>query len=201
MKKLALITLIILTAAVVLQAKPAFTFDSLSAGVDDASIGSYISSEYDSEVVTKGAVTADKGWQGNESTFITSGPESNGFEVCFLDQPVRSVSFDWFVSGADWNSGIDISGFADTRASKIVTTFNKNKFGVGYGGKARLFYDSGVSNVSFGNSGGNPIAIDNIRVKGDKGQITPAHAPAPGSLILGSIGIGIVGWLRRRRGI
>ncbi len=199
MKRIAAILLLVLLIGAASQAKPAFNFNTLTPGAGDDSIGTYLSSEYGAPVISTGAKAAAGSWSGNETVYLT--PESESFEICFFDQKVNTVSFDWYSPEGEWDSGIDISGFADTRANKMITTFNRNDFGVGYGGNAQLFYDSGVSSLGFRNSGNSTIAIDNLKLNGNGGDSAPVAAPAPGSLILGSIGIGIVGWLRRRRNI
>jgi hypothetical protein len=56
---------------------------------------------------------------------------------------------------------------------------------------------SGLVPIAFGDVGPNDnvgLFLDNVQVHSVDGKI-----PAPGAILLGSIGVGIVGWLRRRR--
>lgn len=80
----------------------------------------------------------------------------------------------------------DNTGFEDTIASVSGNHITLDLFGLGLDGlDAALYFDLIGSDDGFLTS----VSIDNVQV---------SVIPVPGALLLGSIGVGLVGWLRRR---
>lgn len=88
-------------------------------------------------------------------------------------------SFDVYVDGAWWGSVSDSAGSTEVWTE---TSFS------GTPGTVLTLTATGAPWQLFGTYG--QVAID---------RIVATPIPAPGALVLGSLGVGIVGWLRRRR--
>jgi hypothetical protein len=106
----------------------------------------------------------------------TSGPD-NAMTIIFLN-PVTSFTVDWVTVG-----GSDIYGDAYDSGGGFISGFMSTG-PYGSWGSVGL-----VSKLTF-HDGTGQIGV---------GRITFEPIPAPGAILLGSIGVGVVSWLRRRR--
>ena len=106
---------------------------------------------------------------------------------------------------AAWRNGLNITvaGYEDD-SLKYTTTVVVDTTGPiwfdadnNYIGINRLEFDSFGGEDVFSNCGGKHFAMDDFEFT----PSTPISNPAPGALLLGSIGVGLVGWLRRRRAL
>jgi len=102
--------------------------------------------------------------------------------------------------GAAWRDGlqIDVEGYL---GGAIVDT---KSFTVDTSGSTWVDFNWTVDQVTFASSGGTPawqtggtqFAMDNLTTR----EAMPS-APAPGAVILASLGAGLTGWLRRRKAL
>jgi hypothetical protein len=205
--RLSLITICLVCMVGLTQAAVTFDFDTLNpypgppAGYDIASdISDYMTDLWGSTVTIPdppGAVIRDDGWASNGTNYMTTflAPDytSNYYmEILFVDVPIVSMSFDWVVLDAPYLDPAEATfeyvayDKDDVLVDSDFITANVNEEGTLIGD----FGGALVTRLYFSNEGHHDIAIDNLAV---------APVPAPSAILLGSLGAGIVGWLRRRR--
>ncbi len=138
-------------------------------------------------------------WLGNDGQWLRTRAEGAvpwDFEISFDTVPITSASGDFYVfvgTDADFTITAYDSSYGDREtpsASALVTSQSWNPGTGAWEGSFDLSFGSPVSLLVFSDGGYDDVAIDDLTV-------TPI--PAPGAILLGSIGVGLVGWLRRRR--
>ena len=111
--------------------------------------------------------------------------------------------FDGAYLTAAWRNGLNITvaGYENDSllysTTVVVDTTGPAWFDFNYVGIDRLEFDSFGGKDVFLYSSGEHFAMDDFEFT----PSTPISNPSPGALLLGSIGAGLVGWLRKRRAL
>lgn len=203
------------------EATVTFDFEAATAGGDgddkiasaNQRVTSYMTSVYGSAVTaTGGAVWSNDAltgldWTGNDTQWLRSwgdastpvgGTKTAGaFQISFDVVPIVKISSDFYVfedtEGADFTVKAYTSSYGDRYSPIASALVNQQSWDFGIGSDSFFMsFGSPVSLLVFSDSGWNDVAIDNLAV---------SPIPAPGAILLGGIGIGLVGWLKRRRTI
>jgi hypothetical protein len=222
-KKLITICAVTVIALASATAQAVVTFDFEDAIVGGAApdyvasanqrVTDYMTNVYGSSVTATGAAAwrndetapLDLDWPGKSGTdkwLRTYGSASltpGAFQISFDTVPIVKFSGDFYV-------------FTETQFDDFTVTAYDSTYGDRYNpspsaalaayhwwggtGQGHFSVDLGLIRPAtlliFTDGGWYDIAIDNL-------QVSPV--PAPGAILLGSIGVGLVGWLRRRRTI
>jgi len=129
-------------------------------------------------------------------------PPKSGSNVIFDDPQLGSgiirvdaVGLPWAMAGAfvTGNTDVTLKAYAsDGSLLGSASTGGANYVGAGTGLSPNIFLSvsaPGIAYVEFSDTG-NTYVVDDF---------TFQAIPAPGAILLGGIGVGLVGWLRRRR--
>jgi hypothetical protein len=214
MKKL--IFMAVLTICIVSAGQANVTFDFAGTGTHPLSpggpgnppasgataIAAYMTEIYGASV-TVGESVADKIKIDNKDALgpdnwvkADGGGENNDWVSFSFSVPIISVSFDWGYRDDDFKAYADGNLFF----SKICLLDNNGKQHGEDNGTTGPYNFASVTTLKFTDGGNGWVGIDNLVVESYVAPTQPV-IPAPGAILLGGIGVGLVGWLKRRRAL
>lgn len=216
MKKLIAFFVVAAMAVATGSAEGVVTFDFQGATVGGAApdyvasanqrVTDYMTAVYGSSVTATGAAAwrnSESGddWPGKTDTdrwLRTYGSKSltpGSFQISFDVVPIIGTTGDFYVfveatQGDDFTVKAYDSTYGDRYNPNLSAKVGSYSYDGGIGAdNFAMSFGSPVSLLVFSDSGWYDIAIDEL-------QVSPI--PAPGAILLGSMGVGLVGWLRRR---
>ncbi len=146
----------------------------------------------------------------SDDEFVTAGASGNAFDIWTDNNPV-TLSFDFDVLSATFiyggNNG-DILIEARDIGGTLVDSFYQDDTGLFQLAGPITLSGSGIRTLSWQDTLDDMTfaVLDNILLTMPEPpdpdpdpEPDPGWIPAPGAILLGSIGVGLVGWLRRRR--
>lgn len=175
-----------------------FDFNGLSNYQGSGAVANYMSATYGSQI------TVNNTRVGAGSTYgVNFGPDSYLFtdlgtffcgpmEMKFRSNAIGSMSFQGCVFRESANEDFVLKAYA---GNQLVGQYAWN--GVGSFNSGNIVFDKPVDRLLFSDSFVHDVGIDDLSVNG-WGETLNA-VPVPASLVLGGLGIGVIGLVRRAR--
>jgi hypothetical protein len=219
MRKVMIVCAVAVLLAATGSARAALTNGSFESGLNDWSlitpVGASISAVA-SHTDTSGLGTGTTGWGPTDGSMFavlkTDGPGSlTQMYQSFTTTGPSTLTFDYFWDSQDFyalndtGTGTLLSG-AGTGGALVTTLFSHSVnsdpadfWGTPWTSVSYQIASAGTYTLLITNMNGGDSLFDSY-VGIDNAQIDDARViPAPGAILLGGIGVGLVNWLRRRR--